>query len=465
MSLRQIPRRLSLEERLEHAASITNLAMLRTSSEPFHIQIQTIKWLTFLLESELRSLPPDDDFTRKKILAQLDTNRLILAPIRRLPLELLSYIFSLVVKKSPLRTVNIAAALSRICAAWRKVARAHPALWTTVYVENLNDFDEYRELFLPLTKDRPLELRCDDLEILEDLWDRMAPYAPRWRRITLGARHGRLPDLQVLHMESLERLVVFAYDAPISSELSVLDFVVAPRLCHIGLTLDVLQSKRQLHVPVARTLKSLMIETIEPFPITRVLPLLLECAATLRVLTLKIRDPLGGTEGSSPACASDILVMPVLTDLRVNDSACALLYHITTPLLEELVLSTVPAYGSHMLLQFLTRSQASHHLLDFRVYKTEERDASTWFPCVELMHSLRDLHFDELLSNEDFLERMVLHADKPPILPSLNKIAISNIYYRHIELRGLIREMCKSRSTMITIGGHRASLTLNWLAD
>ena len=204
-------RRLSVEERLERAASVANLAMLRSYSEPSHIQIQTINWLTFLLESDLRTLPPDDTPTRMRILDQLDINQSILAPIRRLPLELLSYIFSLVVEDAPLRTVNTAAALSRICAAWRKVARAHPALWTTVYVESLKGFDEYRELFLPLTKGRPLELRCDDLEILEDLWDRMTPYAHRWRRITLGARLGKLPDLKVLHMERLERLVVFAY--------------------------------------------------------------------------------------------------------------------------------------------------------------------------------------------------------------------------------------------------------------
>ncbi|KAL1666003.1 hypothetical protein GGF50DRAFT_113637 [Schizophyllum commune] len=53
MSLLRTPHRISLEERLERAASVANLAMLRTYSEPSHIQIQTIDWHTFLLESEL----------------------------------------------------------------------------------------------------------------------------------------------------------------------------------------------------------------------------------------------------------------------------------------------------------------------------------------------------------------------------------------------------------------------------
>ncbi|KAI4522036.1 hypothetical protein K525DRAFT_199777, partial [Schizophyllum commune Loenen D] len=447
---------LSVDELLERAAPEANLAMLRANAEPSRLQIDLVYWASTLLEAELEFLPLDDFPTRAKILAQLDINQSIVAPIRRLPVEILSYIFSLAAHEPPLCTLNLAVTFSRVCVCWRKVAREHAALWTTVVVETPNDFDVYRELFLPLTKDLPLDLRCDNCDILQDLWDRIAPYASRWRRITLGARLCTLPDLKVLYMERLERLIIFAYGATLSPELSALDF---------GLTLDVLQNGRQLHIPVTRAITSLVIEATEAFPATRVLHLLQECAKTLQFLTLKIRHPWEWPEGFYLASASDMFSMTALTEVRVNDSACALLNHITAPLIKELVLSNVPAYGSRTLLGFLTRNQSSRHLMDFRVYQTEERDVSAWIPCLELMPSVKDLHFDELLSNADFLKLMIRHADKAPILPSLKMIAISRIYAQHRELRPLIYEMCKSRSTMTTYRGKSAVLVLGWIED
>ncbi|KAL1729864.1 hypothetical protein EV714DRAFT_284564 [Schizophyllum commune] len=438
--------------------------MLRTYSKPSHIQIELINWLTFLLESELRSIPPDDTLT-SKILNQLAINRSILAPIRRLPIELLSEIFFLVLEESPLRSLQAATTMSHVCRGWRNVTRELGALWTKVVVETLDDFEEYCERFLPMTNHLPLELRCDNPDIIWDLWDVMAPYASRWRRITLGARLSMLQDLKVLYMERLERLVIFAYDAPISPNFSVPDFVVAPRLRHIGLTLDVLQSERQLHVPVTQTLTSLRIEAMSPFPITYVLPLLRACAQTLQILTLTTRHPSNETEGSYSTGASDIFDMTFLTDLRINDSACALLNHIAAPLLKELVLSDVPAYGSRSLLGFLTRNQESRHLIDFRVYRTEERDIAVWIPCLRLMNSVRDLHFDELLSNADFLKLLTRRPNEPPLLPSLRKIAIFNIFFRHEELQEVIRDMCASRATMTTYCGHLAVLPLGWFKD
>ncbi|KAL1715532.1 hypothetical protein EV715DRAFT_207256 [Schizophyllum commune] len=458
-------RRLSVGDLLERAASAANLAMLRTYAEPSPIQIAAISDYTPLLESYYGSLPPHDAPTRDSILAQLDIHRSILAPIRRLPVELLSYIFSLVVEESPVRTINIAVTLSCICTTWRKVARGHAALWTTVVVETLGGFDEYRELFLPLTKDMPLDLRCDHREILGDLWDRMAPYASRWRRITLEARLNTLPDLKVLYMERLERLVVFAHDAPLSPELSALDFVVAPRIRHIALMLDELHSQRQLHVPVARELTSLVIEANSPFPITHTLPLLRACADTVESLVLKVLYPRDGNESSYPTISSDTFVMKALSKLRLVDPACALLNHISAPLIETLILSNVPAYGTQSLQGFLGRSRASRSLRDLRVYIPEERDPSAWIPCLQLMDSLTDLHFDELLSKAEFLKQIVLHADRPSLLPKLRWINISRIFRAHEELHEAIRELALSRRERVYVDGRPAWKILGWIRD
>ncbi|KAL1713079.1 hypothetical protein EV715DRAFT_296431 [Schizophyllum commune] len=465
MSIRLNTYGLSVDELLERAASVANLAMLRTYAEPSSIQIAAIEVYTPLLESKLESLHPSDIRSRDRILAQLDIHRSILAPVRRLPVELLSEIFSRVQKMTPLRTLQVATVMSHVCFTWRTVARGHGALWTKVVVKTMDDFDKYCERFLPISGKVPLELRGDDREILGDLWDRIALYAPRWRRITLMADLSMLPDLQVLYMENLERLVIDAYGAPTSVEVSALDFVVAPRLRHLALTLDELQSERQLHIPVTRTLTSLDITTDSPFPVTLTIPLLRACANTLRSLTLKVRYPLDGLEGSYPTSISDVFAMEALTFLSLVDPACALLKHITAPLIEVLILSNVPSYGSRSLLGFLTRGQASQHLLDLRVYGPKEREIADWMPCIQLMDSLKDLHFDDLLSNREFLELLFCHAGKPPILPALEYINIYQIFCDHEELQEIIGDMCATRGKEVIVNGRLGYEALGWIRD
>ncbi|KAI4526897.1 hypothetical protein K525DRAFT_264660 [Schizophyllum commune Loenen D] len=467
MSLRQSSRWSTVEDLLERAASIASLAMLRTYAEPSLTQIAAISEYTALLESELSRLSPDDTHTRNRILSQLDIHRSILAPIRRLPIEILSHIFSLVVRESPLRTLQVATTISHVCTTWRNVARRHAALWTKVIVATLRDFDEYCETFLPLTKQVPLELRCDVREIQEDLWDRIAPYASRWRRIKLEGRLSTLQDLRVVFMENLERLVIDAYGAPLLAEISALDFVVAPRLRHVALTLDALQSERQLHIPATRSLTSLEIASVSSFPVTLALPLLQACAGTLQSLTIKIRQASSGADTSYPTSSPDPFVMKALTYLSLVDPACALLSYIAAPITKEIALSTVPAYGTRALLGFQNRGQPSYHLHTLRVYDVEERDPSSWLPCLELMGNLRHLHFDDLLSNKQFriLEAMIEHEGTPPLLPSLEGIAIWRVFWSDLELHDAIADMCTSRvkEKERTRDGRRRWKLIHWL--
>ncbi|KAL1703650.1 hypothetical protein EV121DRAFT_207462 [Schizophyllum commune] len=458
-------RRLSVDELLERAASVANLAMLRTYAEPSPLQIAAINEYTPLLESELRSLPPSDSPFRDRIQAQLDIHRSILAPIRRLPVELLFEIFSWVQENEPLRSLQAGTAVSHVCFTWRTVARGHGLLWTKVVVETLDDFDKYCERFLPMATRVPLELRCDNRKIIRDLWDRIAPYESRWRRITLVGDLSMFPDLQVLYMENLERLVVDAYEAPLSPEFSVLDFIVAPGLRHIALTLDALQSERQLHVPVTQKLTSLEITTMSPFPITRTLPLLQACADTLQTLIITIRHPLDGPDGSYPTTASNTFVMRALKLLCLVDPACALLNHISAPLIQELALSNVPAYGSRSLMGFLMRDRAGEHLETLRVYRAEELDPSAWIPCLQRLDNLEDLYFDDLLSNKGFLEVMTLRADKPPLLPAMRNIAIWEVFRKHEELREAIGAMCASRCKVVIVDGHTEWEHICWIDE
>ena len=137
------------------------------------------------------------------------------------------------------------------------------------------------------------------------------------------------------------------------------------------------------------------------FPVTLALPLLQACAGTLQSLTIKIRQASSGADASYPTSSPVTFVMEALTYLSLVDPACALLSYIAAPITKEIVLSAVPAYGTRALLGFQNRGQPSYHLHTLRVYDVEERDPSSWLPCLELMGNLRHLHFDDLLSNKN----------------------------------------------------------------
>ena len=62
-------------------------------------------------------------------------------------------------------------------------------------------------------------------------------------------------------------------------------------------------------------------------------------ADTLQSFTIRIRKVSDGVVGSHIASASGTFIMQALTYLSLSHSACALLDHITAPLLEQIVLS------------------------------------------------------------------------------------------------------------------------------
>ncbi|KAF9061803.1 hypothetical protein BDP27DRAFT_1234582, partial [Rhodocollybia butyracea] len=64
-------------------------------------------------------------------------HRALLAPIRRLPVEVLSeiFLFCLPVDRNPVRSVKEAPLLlTRICRRWRDIALENPRLWTGIHI-------------------------------------------------------------------------------------------------------------------------------------------------------------------------------------------------------------------------------------------------------------------------------------------------------------------------------------------
>ena len=90
---------------------------------------------------------------------------------------------------------------------------------------------------------------------------------------------------------------------------------------------------------------------------------------------------------------------------------------------------------------------------------------SAWIPCLQLTDKLWQLHFDELLLNRIFLERLIQREDRPTLLPSLKAFAIVQMFRMHPELHEVIGNVLASRRKETVFRGRRAWVTLTWIRD
>ncbi|KAL1703642.1 hypothetical protein EV121DRAFT_292156 [Schizophyllum commune] len=66
------------------------------------------------------------------------------------------------------------------------------------------------------------------------------------------------------------------------------------------------------------------------------------------------------------------------------------------------------------------------------------------------MEKLERLHFDDLLSNEVFLEKMILRKDKPALLPTLTGVAIWRVFWDNLDLHDIIKNNMHNPFAMLT---------------
>ncbi|THU90127.1 hypothetical protein K435DRAFT_592573, partial [Dendrothele bispora CBS 962.96] len=78
----------------------------------------------------------------------------LLAPIRKLPLDVLRYLFQTIVfsqRSSDRGGIFDAIVLSHVCCSWREIALAIPSLWTDIYLSHFwysEDFDIATDMML-----------------------------------------------------------------------------------------------------------------------------------------------------------------------------------------------------------------------------------------------------------------------------------------------------------------------------
>ncbi|KAJ7868734.1 hypothetical protein B0H14DRAFT_2728697 [Mycena olivaceomarginata] len=189
------------------------------------------------IESQMKDLERLRDRERG-IIARL---RIAIAPVHKLPAELLAEIFLLALDSGFTLKVQ---ALSHVCAYWRCVAHTTPRLWTEVLLTKLDEIPKsdhmaclkgWLERSAPMPIPVSLEISGKAADAGRDVMDIIAVSARRWTTV-----HLKLPSLSVLSriptasLKLLERVVLASTDAMHHAETRA--FLMAERLRHVHLT-------------------------------------------------------------------------------------------------------------------------------------------------------------------------------------------------------------------------------------
>ncbi|KAK7043021.1 hypothetical protein VNI00_008759 [Paramarasmius palmivorus] len=145
------------------------------------------------LRASLASMENKRDGLKKKILRY----RSLLAPVHRIPPEILQNVFTFFCEDTWLeKTLTQPLTLSRVCGRWREIVLSTPSLWSTIaidYAEWPKDFhwlDFLVHLFLDRSKTSPitLTLNFEDDELRQDAVpsiEALVRHSSRWHRLRL----------------------------------------------------------------------------------------------------------------------------------------------------------------------------------------------------------------------------------------------------------------------------------------
>ncbi|KAF5343342.1 hypothetical protein D9758_014181 [Tetrapyrgos nigripes] len=189
------------------------LNYLRNNFGTFSGDVQCIRKSLHEAECDVRRY--DDEIRRMEarivslrneqqaILFRVDQYRSLLAPIRKVPPEVLGNIFTLccsVESKIAERIDSPPIRLSQVCAGWRELAMTTAPLWARLNIDLNRDMDQMPsgdkmksmlDTHLTLSKNSPLTLsvtipsRWDDLEQAQVVIDCIVPHSSRWQDVSL----------------------------------------------------------------------------------------------------------------------------------------------------------------------------------------------------------------------------------------------------------------------------------------
>ncbi|KAI5823041.1 hypothetical protein K523DRAFT_344888 [Schizophyllum commune Tattone D] len=343
-----------MREAIQFAQEHANTALYRAGHAPGAERAQAIRASTLLLRSHAarcaNALSMLSTY-RKALRMQISLNSAMLAPVRRLPAEVLSLVFdALIQDDDPFHgSVTLSRTVMQVCQVWYTTATSMSGVWRYLDIQQVDtsckrDWSLVRQ-HAELAKSRPLRMRWNHCSHPWRLRWVLKAYRERWEYLELTASWDALssvpftmlPKLECvrlrLHGRSRPRALQFIDSAP--SLKSVAVEALPPYGGNGNRNDEVLQS---FPFFASSTPRLTHLTLSLPFPplLSTTRALLLNCSESLVALSMS-----GGVDWDCPDPLLSPILMPQLQTLDLGWEACELTWTMTAPSLTSLTLRNV----------------------------------------------------------------------------------------------------------------------------
>ncbi|KAL1710429.1 hypothetical protein EV121DRAFT_192988 [Schizophyllum commune] len=464
---------------LERATPLANVELHRGGYVPdtdeehaLRRSSREISAKVFAIDSEMQRL----SVLRGKLSGQLELNRALLAPVRRLPNEILFKIFTYYAHPigffTPFLITRTVACVSR---AWRAAARGTPELWTSISSRTAG-----------LTGILPLQLAhpISDDAALQHFTQALDACASRWQFISF---HGSCDFLRKEPRRSLRSLEAAAVTIDGPPKGDVLDFLAdAPALKDLKVVFNYLESElpETFIVPsfpeltIFPTLTHLSLSFDSRLRLDMICPALDTCRGTLLSLTLSmaIESEWGMIMGGWIVP----ITMTALAVIKLGQACYEVLEYIDTPALQEITIhdvsedmrSPVPA-----LTEFASRTHPRGTLTTLNLWNIEMDDeaSESLLLCFDEWGGLQELSVVEPENHTPMMpdwafEHLQCNADEVPTLPNLKAFSLTarprrpwNAYKGALEAMILSRESAMECASEAVVALERVDLRVKYV--
>ncbi|KAI5892964.1 uncharacterized protein SCHCODRAFT_02242713 [Schizophyllum commune H4-8] len=202
---------------LRSANTMANMGLLREGVAPSPFDRELINEYSCLLDTELGHVQAKIcqlNSVRDQIVAQLAISRSLVAPVRRLPREILAEIFLHYFKAEKSNpTKMISYAVAPVCYTWWMVARSATALWTNISLgPSAARMRHHLDACVDLSGSRELDIYAFDgfrhAEVIPQL-AQLAPAWIRWRTLWLPLHHIESLNIPFQKLTCLEKVACY----------------------------------------------------------------------------------------------------------------------------------------------------------------------------------------------------------------------------------------------------------------
>ncbi|KAF8992927.1 hypothetical protein BDQ17DRAFT_1413169 [Cyathus striatus] len=389
--------------------------------------------------SRLKATVTGMELRRSTIENYVDRQQSLLAPVRKLPVEILCHIFSLSSSSSPIDVFSpntFVRIVSQVCSYWRDVACSTPSLWSTISVQNipasigenprmLRLVASYIETCVRRSSKSPLTLsfaRDCHPRLLGAAQETIAHQATRWESISIPALLLSSILSRSLCGHRFSKLQCLEIDGTDYTGTGEIDLTDAPYLSSLTLC-NVRRPTERLHLPWSQ------ITFFESHSNRYGLG---ELGKLLGLMSNLQSFHFTGDHYEDPD--NKYVQLPNLTKMVVNSHplhAASLLQLLATPALTDLTLNATSAlyqgHIEHFVVAFLQRSECELRSLSLRNISLNTLRG------VDAMSSLADLDLNETPSVMQDLKVMTRDKNIAAFMPRLQALRFSYSGYLHTD--------------------------------